>query len=658
MDEASRIVADLQQKLKDLDHKVVQYRHDMCCEFDKFEREILCNVTQEVSSSVTKTIAASLSNYPALYPQLKNLLANNNNTTTQQNYHAPNNSLHADATQDEPPRSPHEREREFTGVFTPSYLPLLDSTDRHERRSSEDMSKAQSPNTPKSHDSNSPVMQTIVADPSNPSTPTLTLQRPPTPLRKNTDTSIVSNGSDSDSSTLRKSALRRSSSSASHSILSPRKVRFALEGQEYPTDSSPQPPTIEEELPKRNTITLGWYNNDSDDEAGSEQVENIEEPPPKRISSSQALRALSRGPLADDDGTKWTEVAAPPDGSASVPLDEAMKNTKDYIDADDDETRENVTLDTGVDTEKSDDKGLENLSETDINDSFQREAFQKERKEASAREPRATNSIPIKSSESPKMNGKTTDQSQDKTSQTTRTSSVNAPSAPRRSKSTFSLGESDSESESENEQDTKSDDDDDEPMFEFEEGTESRNKKENMSEKTKTRSDISRFSPSDLISPRKSSFGQSEITGSSFRSGSLGKQSTGASGSYGTSGSLQRVSRGSDAGNGQTVGTPSGIDYSYKGNLAPRHPFNQPIVNERVQHEASKMGNFQSWVGSVDGRSGVDDRQGDSGFRGSLGIGSSSLREGGHPRSLSEKLMMEEEMEEKQKAEAEAQAKK
>jgi len=54
-----------------------------------------------------------------------------------------------------------------------------------------------------------------------------------------------------------------------------------------------------------------------DEEAGSEQIEDIDESPPRRVSSTQALRALSRSPLVDD-GTHWTTVSAPPDGSASV----------------------------------------------------------------------------------------------------------------------------------------------------------------------------------------------------------------------------------------------------------------------------------------------------------------------------------------------------
>ena len=57
-----------------------------------------------------------------------------------------------------------------------------------------------------------------------------------------------------------------------------------------------------------------------------------------------------------------------------------------------------------------------------------------------------------------------------------------------------------------------------------------------------------------------------------------------------------------------------------------------------------KSGQEICWVGSVDGRSGVDDRPEDSGFRGSLGM-AGSLHEGWQPRSLSERMMLEDEME-------------
>lgn len=634
MDEASKIIADLRRKLDELDYKVVQYRHDMFSEFEKYTEDILRNVTQDVSSKVTKAIAVSLKDYPAINPEPQNTNQANENPKDQQSRDEQlpitSTTSNANVTQDEPPRSPHEREREFTGLFTPSYLPLLDSTDRHERRSSEDMSKTQPLKAGKTHHPDSPVMQTAIGDPSNPSTPTVVLQKPPTPLRRNTDNSTLSNGSDSDSG-LRKSALRRKSSTASHSILSPRKVRFTLEGQEYSTDSTPQPPaTIEEEPPKRDAIILGYYTNDSDDEeAGSEQVENIEEPPPKRISSSQALRALSRGPL-ENDGTKWTVVAAPPDGSASVPVDREMLKGKAYIDADDEE-EENESMNTKIGTNDSEIKtSVGKLSRTEADESQLRAEDINER---SASNPHPTNFAQFESSEQSKMNGMPISQSQAAVEQSsTQTSTSNAPMpVPKRKQSTFSLGDSDSESEPE-EENQQHEYDADDGLFDFEE--ENRNTKEN-----EKKGDISPLSPSDVISPRSlSGFKQADVNHTAMGSNMRGENSVGAHGSgmneYGS------VSRGTD----QVVGTPSGIDYSYKGSMSRNHPFNQPVVSKRAQREAEQMGDMQSWVGSVDGRSGVDDRPGDSGFRSSLGMGG-SLREGGQPRSFSERLALEDEME-------------
>jgi hypothetical protein len=62
------------------------------------------------------------------------------------------------------------------------------------------------------------------------------------------------------------------------------------------------------------------------------EKESPDSPPSKRVSSSEALRLLSRGPIKDDD-TQWTEVRAPPDGSASVPKTEADTEEEDDEDS-------------------------------------------------------------------------------------------------------------------------------------------------------------------------------------------------------------------------------------------------------------------------------------------------------------------------------------
>ncbi len=135
------------------------------------------------------------------------------------------------------------------------------------------------------------------------------LRRPPTPKRRNTD-EVSIHSEWSDGPVRRRSALRRSSSLSKG--LSPRRVRFEVEGKEVlPTSSPAAAESILSETNSSNSLL-----DDSDDEP--EQIEDIDEPPPpKRISSSQALRVLSRSPLVDD-GTQWITVSAPPDGSASV----------------------------------------------------------------------------------------------------------------------------------------------------------------------------------------------------------------------------------------------------------------------------------------------------------------------------------------------------
>ena len=65
-----------------------------------------------------------------------------------------------------------------------------------------------------------------------------------------------------------------------------------------------------------------------------------------------------------------------------------------------------------------------------------------------------------------------------------------------------------------------------------------------------------------------------------------------------------------------------------------------PIVSDEVHAQAASLGAINSFVGSVDGRSGLDESDVRS-FRASGGIGSFS----GTPKSLSERMMMDEMLE-------------
>jgi hypothetical protein len=309
----------------------------MTAEFKKYAEDLLRDVPENVSNTVNKAIAESLKRYPSLDPDFQNVdhicgversdiaashVATDAIPTTDitaipaPSHHIPASPIAEDRSQ------LHEREKEFHGLFTPSYLPLLDG-DRNERKSiSDNHSPSETNRIPinivfrgRSSEDRSIATATSLY----PSSPSVPLGKPLTPAQRNTDEGSL--GSDHSDTPVRRSALRRSSSSSKPA--SPRHVRFEFEGQEFPTTSSPQSESPTLEAVAENVITTTVSDDSSDNEAGSQQVEYIgDSAPPKRISSTQALRALSRGWL-EDDGTKWTEVSAPPDGSASVPNVEA-----------------------------------------------------------------------------------------------------------------------------------------------------------------------------------------------------------------------------------------------------------------------------------------------------------------------------------------------
>lgn len=343
MDEAGRLISELQQKLMQLDHKVWLYRQDMAAEFKKHADRLLHDVPKEISDTVNKAIAESLKHYPSLdipshdVDQLSGRAVNNETLSNcvSEKIDTPSKLIAIPAGLSDSPDSPsdgrptsHEREQEFQGIFTPGYLPLLDSTDRNERRSSSS-STSPSVSEKKSIDIVLPHKAAEDANAQSSSYPTSTsspLQKPPPPRRRSTDD--VSNKSDNSDTPVRRSALRRTSSSSKPH--SPRHVRFEFAGEEYLPTSSPKLEIPAIDFTPRSPIILGMGGTEElTNEPGSPQVnDRSESPPPKRITSSQALRLLSRGPF-EDDGTQWTEVIAPSDGSASVSREEAPEDSDD-----------------------------------------------------------------------------------------------------------------------------------------------------------------------------------------------------------------------------------------------------------------------------------------------------------------------------------------
>lgn len=314
--DATMLVAELTSKLAELDRKVSVYRLGMAAEFTKHSEELLKNVPEDVAYHVSRAIEESLPNFPSLYPP-GSLQSSRSPTPTLPEeiaWHGnkspppilPHTSGHPKHPQNHDLSRPsqniqRERDQEFSGLFVPSYLPLLESTDRplHLPTASLD--------APSSAEFKKPATAELTQ-----ASDGRCERRRPSPLRRTTDTSVDSAASDSSSAKTRKSALRRSSSSSkADSPRDPRRVRFDFEGKEVLPSSSPK--TSSDTLTGADTTRTreksalahdSYTTTTSVGDIEGEQDELIEKP--KKVSSTQALRALSKTPL--DEGTVWTVV--------------------------------------------------------------------------------------------------------------------------------------------------------------------------------------------------------------------------------------------------------------------------------------------------------------------------------------------------------------
>jgi hypothetical protein len=612
MDEASRLVSELQQKLSELDHKVWQYRRDMASEFTKYAENVLRNVPKDVSDTVSKAIAESFKDYKSLNldglssiescATGSNSLANGIENAATSFLTNPTRTMAAQSHDQEVdrPRSPHEREKEFQGVFTPSYLPLLDSTTRNERRSSYDPHPSPSPSLDTKGKGRE--MEASHADAGTETTrslaPSPELRRPQTPKRKNTDEwSVASDVSDGP---VRRSALRRSSSTSRGS---PRRVRFDVAGEEVLPTASPQPG---QSMVSEDILSTSF---DSDDEAGSEQVEDIDDVPPKRISSSQALRALSRGPF-EDDGTEWTTVSAPPDGSASVPAVSGITRA----DSEEDLYFSTKKPSAGFDTpskpfaisEKAEPDASAATTSNTTGDSTQDD-------ETPTDDDEMLDMPPLKS-----MKGKSaatalpTSGSPIIDTDKLATTATRSPSKP-----LFAIDDFISKQAEMGEEFRFLDEEED--MYHIDENNETNDQRSPPEDENIDTDSDSPVSPVD----------ERPTTGIATLSRSPAREIPKPTGSKHSNAPDPKISKG-------VVG-------SYKG-----RPFSMPVVvNDEILAQAASMGAVNSFVGSLDGRSGLDESDVLS-FRASGGIGSFSGFSG-TPKSLSERMMMDE-MREAEKA--------
>lgn len=337
LDDTAKLIAEAQAKLTELDDRVAAYRLQMAAEFNRFSGDQLQNVPEDVAYQVSQAVNKSLVNYSHLFPPGSHRGHTSPLQSPTESHDSPWRNKgspppilpHTSGTPKEPHRSTHERELEFQGLFTPTYLPLLDSADRpiHSPptspgadptsniddklavRNTQTSEGTQTSEAPQTSD------DTTVPEPTPTSEGTQTSESPhhrprPSLLRRATDASIDSITSDSSSVRIRKSALRRSSAGSSRGADSPRetrRVRFEVQGQEVLPSSSPQASTTGlAEVVSASSENPATPANAALPVTSLGDIDGEDDPPPRKVSSSQALRALSKEPL--DDPTTWTVV--------------------------------------------------------------------------------------------------------------------------------------------------------------------------------------------------------------------------------------------------------------------------------------------------------------------------------------------------------------
>ncbi|KAI0453284.1 hypothetical protein F5B21DRAFT_292431 [Xylaria acuta] len=312
MDDSTTRASELLDKLAELNQKVCDYRQDMVYEFQLYQQRLLHNAPEHVSAHVEEVLAAELHNYPALSPGFALDAASvdlgrsaidrwRGRTGSSPPPLLPHTSgvPPNDVTSDSPPDRDRDRDREFHGLFTPSYLPLLEVM--QPKRTTSAPTVVSSPAAPRDNDSDNTQAPSAQPD---------TTPRRPDPIRHFTEETTSSVTSDDSVSRTRRSALRRSSSASMKDTQSPRRVRFDVEGEEVlPTVSPPTSPRIYDVLmspPPEEQVTPI---HESLDQVVSEEEASIlgnSPPRPKKISSTERLKALARS--STEDTSKWTVV--------------------------------------------------------------------------------------------------------------------------------------------------------------------------------------------------------------------------------------------------------------------------------------------------------------------------------------------------------------
>ncbi|KAI6092361.1 hypothetical protein F4821DRAFT_253812 [Hypoxylon rubiginosum] len=308
MNDTTNLVSDLLRKLTELDSKVNEYRQDMAQEFRRYSQQRLRDVPGDVSAKVERLVSEQFHNYPALSPELNTAFDSlsqfgANSTSADEKVWSiaqsspPASPQNPEIPVDDGTRSPHEREREFHGLFTPSYLPLLDAVQR--RSFTPPTLSPQIPEIQAPNNSQEPSPTPLVND----------IPSRPDPVRRGTEDTLSSVTSDDSTARSRRSALRRSSSSSTTKTQSPRRVRFEVEGEEVlPTSSPPMSPRV----PDYPTSPLGNPTSFLDDSYNAIVIQEDSSllgsspPMPKKITSTDRLKAMARS--STEDTSKWEVV--------------------------------------------------------------------------------------------------------------------------------------------------------------------------------------------------------------------------------------------------------------------------------------------------------------------------------------------------------------
>ncbi|KAJ6446339.1 UPF0023 family protein [Purpureocillium lavendulum] len=331
----ARLLDGLHHRLRQHELTIQATRRELLADFQRYYEDALRGVPLHHAASIRSAITASfLSSYPTLRPELppppppidSHPSGDPSSAAFQPSSSRPPASGSADT-----PGSPREREHELQGLFTPTYLPLLEGFPTLPR-SVDPPALASPPGSPQptslpgmelqgtSRDSDpaaaaddKPDEQRIeyAALPDHPVTPTQLFNASTWPRADDSRSSVSSDKSDSKPT---KSALRRSSS-ISKPPQSPRRVRFEFMGAEVLPTASPQPSDyITPRPPSPESDDGAGFSSNLGGQVGEEEDEEEQGPPPRKVSSSDALRALSRAPL--DEGTVWTVVNADEDEAA------------------------------------------------------------------------------------------------------------------------------------------------------------------------------------------------------------------------------------------------------------------------------------------------------------------------------------------------------